>query len=263
MEASGGLERALAGRLAVAGLSIRVINPRQVRRFAQATGILAKTDRLDAKVLVRFAEAVRLEPREIASEQQQELQAVIARRQQLQDMLTMERNRLRLAHRRVHQDVRQSIQWLEKRLKSVDDDIDRTLRESGVWRDKVELLETVPGIAQLTSVKFVAGLPELGALNRRQISALVGVAPFNRDSGQWRGQRKIYGGRAEVRSALYMAALVGAQHNPVLRSFYRQLLARGKPKKVALTACMRKLLIIINTMVREGRPWDPTLGQVA
>jgi transposase len=263
MEASGGLERALAGQLTAAGLPLRVVNPRQVRRFAQAAGILAKTDRLDAQVLVRFAQAMRLEPRPIVSEQMQALQAVIARRRQLQEMLTMERNRLHLAHQGVRKDLKQSIRWLEKRLKSTDEDIGGMLRESGIWRDQVQLLESVPGIAQVTSVKLLAALPELGKLNRRQISALAGVAPFNRDSGRWRGKRKIYGGRAEARTALYMAALVGSRHNPVLKAFYQRLRSAGKPAKVALVACMRKLLIIINTMLREGRPWSPQLNQAA
>lgn len=262
MEASGGLERGLAGQLTAAGLPIRVVNPRQVRRFAQAAGILAKTDRLDAKVLVRFAQAMQLEARPIASEQMQALQAIVARRRQLIEMLTMERNRLRLAHQEVRKDVQQSIRWLEKRLKSTDEDIGGKLRDSGVWRDKVELLESVPGIARTTSVNLLATVPELGTLNRRQISALVGVAPFNRDSGRWRGKRKIYGGRAEARCALYMAALVGSRHNPVLRAFYQRLRSAGKPAKVALTACMRKLLIIVNTMLRDHRPWSPQLDRV-
>lgn len=256
MEATGGLERALAGQLTAAGLQIRVVNARQVRRFAQAEGTLAKTDRLDAQVLVRFAQAMKLTPRELPSEQLQALQALIGRRRQLIEMLTMEKNRLRTAHPQVRRDVQQTIQWLEKRLVSTDDDIGKGLRECGVWRDKVELLESVPGIARVTSLNLLATLPELGRLNRREISSLAGVAPFNRDSGRWRGQRSIYGGRAAARSALYMAALVGARYNPVLREFYQRLRLAGKPKKVALIACMHKLLIIINAMVKHGRPWS-------
>jgi transposase len=263
MEATGGLERAVAAHLTAQALPIRVVNPRQVRRFAQATGILAKTDRLDAAVLVRFAQAVQLEPRALPSEQVQALQALIARRNELTEMLTMERNRLRLAHKSVRRHLKKSIEWLESQIGSTDHDIDGMLRECGIWRDKVELLESVPGIARVTSLRLVTTLPELGTLNRRQISALAGVAPFNQDSGQWRGKRRIYGGRAEARTALYMAALVGSRHNPVLRAFYQRLRAAGKPAKVALTACMRKLLTILNVMLREGRAWSPRLASAA
>lgn len=260
MEATGGLERALAGQLVAAGLQIRVVNPRQVRRFAQAEGTLAKTERLDAQVLMRFARAVKLTPRNLPSEEVQRLQALIGRRRQLLEMLTMERNRLRTAHPEVHEDLRQNIVWLEKRLAATDQDIGKGLRSCGVWRDKVHLMESAPGVGQLTSLKLLAALPELGTLNRRAISALAGVAPFNRDSGRYRGRRTIYGGRSAAREALYMAALVGARHNPVLRTFYLRLLAAGKPKKVALTACMRKLLTILNTMLKHGRTWDLQLA---
>jgi transposase len=259
MEATGGLERDLALHLAAAGCEIRIINPRQVRRFAQAAGILAKTDRLDAQVLVRFAQALKPEPRAVVAEEMQQLQALIGRRRQLLEMLTMEKNRLRVAHPKVRKDLKETIKWLESRLRSTNGDIGGALRECGVWREKVELLETVPGIARITSVNLIAALPELGRLNRREISALAGVAPFNNDSGSHRGKRSIYGGRAAARTALYMAALVGSRHNPVLKAFYQRLRAAGKPAKVALTACMRKLLIIVNTMIREGRAWSPTL----
>jgi transposase len=256
MEATGGLERALAAQLSAAGVSLRVINARHVRHFAKATGLLAKTDRLDAQALVRFAQTLKPEPRAVAPEQTLALQALIMRRRQLVEMLGMERNRLRTAHRGVRKSLQASIRWLEKRLAEVDGDIDGALRECGVWREKVELLESVPGIARVISVSLLAGLPELGELNRHQISALAGVAPFNRDSGHWQGRRSIYGGRPTVRSALYMAALVGARHNPVLRAFYQRLRAAGKPAKVALTACMRKLLVILNTMLKTGQHWQ-------
>jgi transposase len=259
MEATGGLEREVAAQLTARELPIRIVNPRQVRDFARAAGILAKTDRLDAGVLVRFAQAMRLEPRSLPSEQVQALQALIARRNQLTEMLTMERNRLRLAHKQVKRDLKKSVRWLESQIQSIDHDIGGKLHECGVWRDKVELLESVPGIARVTSLRLVTTLPELGTLNRRQIGALAGVVPFNRDSGQWRGKRQIYGGRADARTALYMAALVGSRHNPVLKAFYQRLRAAGKPAKVALTACMRKLLTIINTMLREGQRWSPKL----
>lgn len=263
MEATGGLERAVAAHLTSHELPLRVVNPRQVRQFAQAAGILAKTDQLDAAVLVRFGQAMQLEPRPLPSEQVQALQALIARRNELTEMLTMERNRLRLAHPSVKAALKKSIRWLESQLTSTDHDIGGMLRECGIWRDKVELLESVPGIARLTSLRLVTTLPELGTLNRRQISALAGVAPFNQDSGQWRGKRRIYGGRAAARSALYMAALVGSRHNPVLRAFYQRLRAAGKPAKVALTACMRKLLTILNSMLKAGRPWSPRLANLA
>jgi transposase len=258
MEATGGLERAVALRLTLAGLALRIINARQVRHFAKAAGLLAKTDALDARVLRAFAERMRPEPRALASEQTQQLQALTARRRQLVEMLVMERNRLRTAHVRVRRDLRDSIRSLERRLARTDDDIGRTLRDCGVWREKVELLETVPGVAQRTAVALLASLPELGRLNRREISALAGVAPFNRDSGHWHGQRHIYGGRAPARRALYMAALVGARHNPVLRPYYQRLRLAGKPAKVALTACMRKLLIILNSMLKQQRSWRPS-----
>src|SRR5690606_8303823 len=187
------------------------------------------------------------------------LQALVTRRRQLLDMLGMERNRLQTAHQAVQGQVKRTIKWLEKELSRTDQDMDEQLKSGGFWREKVELMESVPGIARVTSLNLIATLPELGTLNRRQISALVGVAPFNRDSGRLRGKRSIYGGRAATRSALYMAALVGARHNPVLKQFYQRLRAAGKPGKVALVACMRKLLTILNVMIREGRSWNPML----
>jgi transposase len=263
MEATGGLERAAAAELAAAGLALRIVNARQVRDFAKASGRLAKTDRLDARVLVAFARAMKLEPREVAGEQQQALQALITRRRQLIEMLVMEKNRLRTAHKEVKRGLKKNIEWLEQQLRHADQDLGSALRECGVWREKVELLESVPGIAQLTALKLLASLPELGTLNRREISALAGVAPFNRDSGRWCGKRSIYGGRAAARGALYMAALTGVRHNLVLKAFYQRLRAAGKPGKVALTACMRKLLTIINSMLRHQRPWCPKLLEAA
>lgn len=263
MEATGGLERELAVVLSAADLPVRIINARAIRHFAKASGLLAKTDRLDAKVLVSFAQAMRLEPRQPPSEQQQALAALIARRRQLIEMITMEKNRLASAHASVKTSVRRTIVWLEKQLKATDDDMDQALRQCGVWREKVELLESVPGIARVTSMNLLATLPELGTLNRRQIAALVGVAPFNRDSGRWQGKRSIYGGRATTRSALYMAALVGARHNPILKRFYQRLRAAGKPGKVALVACMRKLLTILNVMIRERQAWNPSMASAS
>lgn len=255
MEATGGLERALATQLGAIGIPVRIVNPRSVRHFAKASGLLAKTDRIDAQVLARFAQAMRLEPRELAAEELRTLQALIARRRQLIEMITMEKSRLGSAHKAIRSSIRRTIRMLEKQLKQTDDDMDSALKTCGVWREKVELLQSVPGIARVISLNLIATLPELGKLNRRQISALAGVAPFNRDSGRYQGKRSIFGGRRETRSALYMAALVGARHNPVLRAFYQRLRARGKSGKVALVACMRKLLTILNVMIRTGLPW--------
>jgi transposase len=260
MEATGGLERGVAAALSGVAIPLRILNARHVRHFAQATGTLAKTDRLDAVMLRRFAQMLKPAPRSLQPEQVVALQAQVARRRQLIEMLGMERNRLRTAHLKVQPSLKASIRWLEKQLKAVDDDIDRLLREAGVWRDKLELLESVPGIARVTSLGVLTALPELGELNRREISALAGLAPFNRDSGKWSGKRCIYGGRREARTALYMAALVGSRHNPVLKRFYARLRSAGKPAKVALTACMRKLLVILNTMLRDRCAWTPALA---
>ena len=261
MEATGGLERALAVQLAAHSLPVSIINARLVRSFAKAAGLLAKTDRIDARVLVRFGQAMKPEPREPVDEQVRTLQALILRRRQLVEMLGMERNRLSTAHKAVRRNVQSSIRWLEKLLGSNDEDMDEALKRCGAWREKVELLESVPGIARVTALNLVAHLPELGTLNRRQIGSLVGVVPFNRDSGQMRGRRSIWGGRAVPRASLYMAALVGIRHNSVLRAFYQRLKAAGKPSKVALVACMRKLLSILNIMVRENAQWRATATQ--
>jgi transposase len=256
MEATGGLERAVAVQLSAAGVRLRIINARLVRAFAKATGLLAKTDKLDAQTLVRFAQTLKPEPRAIVPEQLQGLQALVVRRRQLLEMLMMEQNRLRLAHLGVRKELQGSIRFIEKRLKGVDEDIDGQLRECGVWREKIELLESVPGVGRVISMSLLATLPELGSLNRRQISALTGVAPYNHDSGHYRGQRRIRGGRAIPRSALYMAALVGMRHNTRLKALYQRLKAAGKPSKVALVACMRKLLVILNSMLKNGERWD-------
>lgn len=263
MEATGGYERMAATELAAHGLPVRIVNARQVRDFAKASGRLAKTDRLDAQMLVAFAKAMKLEPREMPSEELQALQALIQRRRQIVEMLVMEKNRLRTAHKGVKRDLKQSIEWLEARLKHTDQDLGSALRECGVWREKVELLETVPGIARVTALKLVTSLPELGSLNRREISALAGVAPFNRDSGRWSGKRSVYGGRAAARTALYMAALVGVRFNVTIKIFYQRLRKAGKPAKVALVACMRKLLTVINSMLRHRQSWDPRLVENA
>jgi transposase len=256
LEATGGYERAATVALAAAGLPVVVVNPRQVRDFARSTGQLAKTDRLDAAVLALFAERVQPVVRPLSDAATVELAEVITRRQQLQDMLTMEKNRLALTRSRVRRDVQTHIRWLEKRLEETDDDLRQLIEASPVWRVKEELLRSVPGIGPVVSRTLLALLPELGHLSRKQIAALVGVAPLARDSGQWRGRRVIWGGRAAVRKVLFMAALVASRRNPVLQAFYARLRAAGKPAKLALVACMRKLLTILNAMMHQGTRWD-------
>jgi transposase len=258
LEATGGYERAAAAALAAAGLPVVIVNPRQVRDFARSTGQLAKTDRLDAAVLALFAERVQPAPRPLTDAATAELAEVLTRRQQLQDMLTMEKNRLALTRSRVRRDVQAHIRWLEKRVHESDDDLRQLIEASPVWRVQDELLRSVPGIGPVVSRTLLGLLPELGQLRRKQIAALVGVAPLARDSGQWRGRRVIWGGRAAVRKALFMAALVASRRNPVLQAFYTRLRAAGKPAKVALVACMRKLLTILNAMVHQGTRWDPS-----
>ena len=257
LEATGGLEVPLASALAAAALPVAVVNPRQVRDFAKATGRLAKTDALDAQVLAHFAEAVRPAIRQLRDADTQELNAMTTRRNQVMTMLVAERNRLGRALPAVRASIQAHIAWLEQELKDLDDGLRQTLRQSPVWREKDDLLRSVPGVGGQLSVSLLAYLPELGTLNRKQIAALVGVAPINRDSGTMRGRRGVWGGRARVRMVLYMGALVASRHNPVIRQFYQRLLAAGKSKKVALTACMRKLLVILNGMVKSGQRWNP------
>jgi len=259
LEATGGWEIPIAGALATAGLPVAVINPRQVRAFAKATGRLAKTDRLDAQVLARFAEAMRPTPRPLPDALTQELTAVLARRRQLIEMLTAEKHRLSRALARVQPDIRTHIAFLEKRLGRADDELVTLLRSSPLWREHDDLLQSMPGVGPVLATTLLAELPELGTLSRRQIAALVGVAPLNRDSGTLRGTRRIWGGRAPVRTALYMGALVASRCNPILKAFYHRLLAAGNAKKVALVACMRKLLAILNAMLKHRRPWCPDL----
>lgn len=262
LEATGGYEAAVAATLASAGIHVAVVNPRQVRDFARATGQLAKTDEIDAHLLALFAERIRPEPRPLPDRVAQELDALVARRRQLQEMLGAEHNRLRLAAARVRKGIQKHVRWLERQVDDIDDDLDRLVRASPLWRAKDDLLQSVPGIGPTTSRTLLAELPELGHLNRREIAALVGVAPLNRDSGTLRGKRMVWGGRASVRRTLYMAALVASRHNPAIRAFYERLRGKGKPPKVALTACMRKLLVILNTMTRNQTHWDPSLHPV-
>ena len=259
LEATGGLEVPLVSALAAASLPVVVVNPRQVRDFAKATGKLAKTDALDAQVLAHFAEAVRPPVRPLRDADTQELNSLTTRRSQLMTMLVAEKNRLGRASHSVHPSIQSHIRWLEQELSDLDKDLRKTLRGSPVWREKDDLLRSVPGVGEQLSLSLLAYLPELGTLNRKRIAALVGVAPFNRDSGSRRGKRSVWGGRTRLRAVLYMGALVASRHNPVLRAFYQRLLAAGKPKKLALTACMRKLLTILNAMVKTGQHWTPRL----
>ncbi len=257
VEATGGWELRLAGALVGAGLPVAVINPRQARAFARATGQLAKTDRLDALVLARFAEAVRPTPRALPDDTAQELAALLTRRRQLVEMLTAEKNRLGRAQGQVRAQIRTHITWLERQVIARDTDISTLIRRSPVWRERDDLLQSTPGVGPVFSTTLIAELPELGTLSRQQIAALVGVAPLNHDSGTLRGLRTCWGGRASVRAVLYMATLVASRCNPVIRACYERLRAAGKAKKVALVACMRKLLTILNAMLKHLRPWCP------
>ncbi|MBI2080169.1 MAG: IS110 family transposase [candidate division NC10 bacterium] len=263
LEATGGLEGPLVGALAAAGLPVVVVNPRQVRDFAKATGLLAKTDALDAAVLAHFAAAVRPTPRPLPDAATQTLAALVTRRRQLVEMLTAERNRLGSAPRALRGEIQAHITWLKRRLARLDTDLGQAIRTSPVWRVQEDLLRSVPGVGPVLSATLLASLPELGTLNRKAIAALVGVAPLNRDSGTLRGRRRVWGGRAAVRAVLYMGALVAVRHNPVLRAFYQRLRAAGKLPKVALTACMRKLLTILNAMLKHQTPWSPAYAHSA
>ncbi len=259
LEATGGLERALTAELAAAGLPVAVVNPRHVRDFARASGALAKTDTLDAQVLARFGQAMEPEPRPLPDAEARDLQALVGRRRQLVEMITAEKNRRRSVIARIRPQVEEHIRWLEKSLKDLDQDLDGFIRSSPMWRTTERIMKSAPGVGPVLSATFLADLPELGKVSGGQISALVGVAPFNRDSGTLRGKRTVWGGRRQVRAALYMAALVASRYNPVIKEFYQRLCSMGKPKKVALTACMRKLLVILNSMVKHGREWQPNL----
>ena len=258
-ESTGGLELPLVAALAAAALPVAVVNPRQVRDFAKSTGQLAKTDRLDAQVLAHFGEAVRPPMRALPDADTHALGSMLARRRQVMDILVAEKNRRSRATSDIRPRIQAHITWLEDELADLDDDLRDRVRKSPLWRVKDDLLRSVPGVGPQVSVTLLAYLPELGTLNRKQIAALVGVAPFNRDSGPRRGRRSVWGGRARVRTALYMGALVASRCNPVLIEFYKRLLEAGKPKKVALTACMRKLLIILNSMMRTGQRWNSNM----
>jgi transposase len=260
LEATGGREAALAAALATAGLAVAVVNPRQVRDFARAVGQLAKTDALDAQVLARFAEVVRPTPRPLPDVQAQELSALLARRRQLVAMRTAERQRLDTAVPAVRRHIQRHLAWLEQELSDLDRHLHEAIQASPLWREQEDLLRSVPGIGPTTALTLLAEVPELGHLDRKAIAALVGVAPLNCASGTLRGRRLVWGGRARVRAILYMAALVATKHNPTIRAFYQRLCAAGKPKKVALTACMHKLLLIANAILRRRTPWCAPAG---
>lgn len=256
LEASGGFERPVAAALAACGIAVAVLNPRQARDFARATGKLAKTDRLDAKVLARFAEAVRPTPRALPNQEAREFQAILARRRQIIQMMTAEKNRLgATTSKAVARRIEAHVLWLEKELSRTDRDLDEAIESSPAFKENEALLRSVPGVGPVLCRTLLAELPELGSLSPRELSALVGVAPLNRDSGTLRGRRSVWGGRARVREALYMGALIASRHNPAIREFYQRLLDAGKPKKVALVACMRKLLTILNAVMRDRIPW--------
>ena len=256
LEATGGFELRLVAELAAAKLPVVVTNPRQVRHFARSLGKLAKTDRLDAKRLAQFGAVLRPEPRPFPTEQEEHLTALLTRRRQVVDMLTVEKNRLHTVRPNLRADVDEHIQWLKTKLAKLDEELDQFLQSSPLWQAKDELLQSVLGIGRITASTVLAMLPELGTLNRQEMAALVGVAPVNRDSGRQQGKRRSFGGRAPVRTILYMAALSAKKHNPTIRRFYEHLLERGKEKKVALVACMRKLLVSLNALLRSGRAWQ-------
>lgn len=262
LEATGGFEVPLAAELAVTKIPTAVVNPRQIRDFAKSVGMLAKTDILDARIIARFAAAVQPSPHPIPNIGAQELGAITARRRQIVNMITAEKNRFSTAGKEVKPRIRAHINWLEKELDEINRNLRQKVKDSPIWREKDELLQSVPGVGPNFSTTILAELPELGTLNRKQIAALVGVAPLNRDSGTLRGKRTTWGGRETVRTALYMATLVATRYNPIIRRFYKRLCASGKVKKVALTACMRKLLTILNAMLKYRTPWNYDVSQI-
>ena len=257
MEATGGYEAPIVAALGAAGLPVAVVNPRQVRDFARSQGKLAKTDRLDAAVIAHFGQASGVTGQALRSPEARALEGLVARRRQIIQMRTAEQQRRQRALPVVREGIEEVIALLNRQVKEIDDELGRRLRESPLWREREDLLRSVPGIGPATVFSLLAELPELGSLDRREAAAVVGVAPLNRDSGKHRGSRRCWGGRGHVRAALYMAALVGVRYNPTLKEFYERLLRAGKPKKVALTACMRKLLTILNAMLKHHTAWNP------
>lgn len=263
MEATGGLEIPLACALMEAGLPVAVVNPRQARDFAKAMGQLAKTDKVDARILALFGERIRPEVRPLKDAEQQLFSQLLARRRQLVDMRVAEQNRWFMAQGNVRGNIEQHLEWLKQHIEDVDKDLGQFVQASPTWKAKEDLLKSFKGVGRIASFTLLAALPELGMLDRKEIAALAGLAPFNRDSGTMRGKRAIWGGRAEVRNLLYMVALVASRSNETIKKFYEKLIQAGKPKKVALTACMRKILTILNAMVRDNQPWNPQREQYA
>jgi transposase len=261
LEATGGLERPLVAALFAAQLPVVVVNPRQVRDFARATGQLAKTDLIDAAVIAHFGEAVNPEVRALPDQLTQEMDALMTRRRQLVQMLAAERNHLVSAPAQVQNHVKEHITQLEELIKKLDQDIDQMITGSPIWKAKEDLLRSVKGVGPVLSRTLLAELPELGQISRQEISKLVGVAPLNNDSGKYKGKRSCWGGRASVRGPLYMATLAATRYNPVIKEFYQRLLAKGKVKKVAIVACMRKVLITLNAIVKSNKPWDASFAQ--
>ncbi|HEY5090858.1 MAG TPA: IS110 family transposase, partial [Polyangia bacterium] len=264
MEATGGLERQALATIAAAGFPAMAVNPRNVRDFAKSLGLLAKTDAIDARVLALFADRIRPEWRPLPDEDTQALEALLVRRRQVVEMITAEKNRLGTTPSRpVKNEISEHIEWLQRQLRIADRKLDQSIKNSPAWKEKVDLLKSVPGVGRVMIATVLSQLPELGTLDRKQIAALVGVAPFNRDSGTLRGRRSIWGGRASVRGVLYMSALTATRFNPAIRAFYDRLRAVGKLPKVALVACMRKLITILNAMLRLRTPWNQSFAEVS
>ena len=255
-ESTGGYERLATSSLVEAGLPVVIVNPRQVRDFAKAAGILAKTDAIDARVIARFAAAIKPDVRHLKDHDTLELTALVTRRRQIIEMVVAENNRLKLANKRSEKDIMTHIRWLKKRLDKIESDIDKMIQSSPIWRCKADILQSVPGIGPITSASLICDLPELGVLSPKKIAMLAGLAPLNCDSGKFKGRRRIWGGRASVRSGLYMATMAAIRCNPAIKEFYQRLTAAGKCHKVAATACMRKLLIIANAMLRDQMLWQ-------
>lgn len=260
LEATGGLELPFVAELAYAKMTVAVVNPRRIREFARSIGQLAKTDKLDAKVIAHFGAATHPEARKLPTNDEEKLTALITRRRQIIEMLTAEKNRLHSARFSMKERIETHLSWLEEELQDLDKEITEFIHQSPIWQKKDKLLRSVPGVGPVTSATILAMLPELGTLNRKKIAALVGVAPVNKDSGKRQKKRRVFGGRANVRSVLYMAALSASKHNPRINSFYNHLIQKGKEKKVALTACMRKLLVILNAIVRVNQNYDLNLA---
>jgi transposase len=256
LEATGGLETELLIQLQAAQLPVALINPRQGRDFAKAAGKLAKTDAIDAQVLAHFGEALKPQVVTMESDSARQLKELISRRRQVVEIQTAEKNRRDRSRGKALTDIEQHLEYLEQSLKKLNQEIEELTQSNQAWIEKVNLLKTIPGIGQVISTTLVSYLPELGQLTAKQISRLVGVAPINHDSGQHKGKRMINGGRAPVRASLYMGAVVAIRHNPIIKDFYERLLSRGKPKKLAITACVRKMLVILNAMVRDQKPWQ-------